>query len=253
MSTLISPVSTKYTGLAVTYQGRQISSLNLVRIMFWNGGRDSITNQVVPLLDPIRFTVEGEADVLSARLIASARDSIGARVHQNQKTIRLEFDNLDYRDGCLLEVFCDGNIKSIECEGKVLGAKQIKRTDIEPFKVHETAEAYRIKINRESIVAGVASFSVLAWFTVYLPYSAIQKVDNPYGLAFAYGVLALGSIVALWGAYWFLFRLFVAPSHLKKVTQQPVSAPELNNIGSQEHTDARPRSRRTRPKASEEA
>jgi hypothetical protein len=154
--TLISQASTGFSGLEVHYAGKLISNLQRVQFVFWNSGREPIHDHDIPELDQLKFQVVGNdvgTEVLSAKLVACSRQSIGAVVDQpNPNEVRLRFNNLDHRDACAIEVLSTGTVDHVTWSGKVLGAKTVKvNSGFAPYELQETPDTYRFKLTRDTV------------------------------------------------------------------------------------------------------
>jgi hypothetical protein len=216
--TLISELPDHIEGLRVSYFDHQLRGLKRIRIAFWNGGREAIRSDDIPRNDPIRFTLEGAPRIIFASVIAKARPSIEAEVELafvNQLVLRL--DDIDYGEGVVFEVLCDGEVNGVTGTGKVLGTRKVSslNLDICEKKTHYTT------IDGERISSFIA-YTVLTALMGFFFWSLIT-FPGPMGagkvaLVLFSGTITLAGFAVLATA---TAMFFLTPKRLLKIPPTP--------------------------------
>jgi hypothetical protein len=165
----------------IAYKGTRVERVASTFVWFWNAGRKPIRREDITETKPILLRVLNEgghaATILDFALRKTSRDGINFRVvKQDDTTLRLAFDFLDFNDGAVIEVQHNGSATSSpEMSGIVLGAPRGIRSTTPPRtrrqgpQLPSLAAQYQHRPSRrtqviESIVAtlllGVVPFTI---------------------------------------------------------------------------------------------
>lgn len=94
--------------LKVVFDGVPLSRVSRTYVAMWNHRGDTVRATDILSSDPLRIFVEDDDEVLRARVVASSRRQIAARVEGEGALALVEFDFLDRGDGFVIEVLHRG-------------------------------------------------------------------------------------------------------------------------------------------------
>ena len=134
-TTLVEGVTQKLGGLSILFNNCPQERIAVSKVAFWNNGKETITSADIADADPIRLIIKDVA-VFDVKLIrggtASNRFSVGRINGTNEYT--LNFDFVDYRDYCVIQVVHDGDENTpIYFRGKIKGCRSVIKR-MYPFK-----------------------------------------------------------------------------------------------------------------------
>ena len=99
-------------GIEVAFKGTPVIRLTRAVIVVWNSGTATIRDSDIVQLDPVRVQCEEYAEILSARVLQSSRQIVGAEIRVDpakQNRALLAFDFFDPGDGVVIEVLHTGD------------------------------------------------------------------------------------------------------------------------------------------------
>jgi hypothetical protein len=155
--------------LTVTYHGKQVThaSVNLVRIYFWNAGREEIRSTDV--LRPFRVSLPTDSTILDARILRSSRSLSNFQLLQSPSdpnSVQLSFDIAEHNDGATLQlIYVGGRDAKLSFSGVVVGSN-------EPIIRVPTPEPSTEDISASDRIASRA----LAWVTLVLIFFIIALI-----------------------------------------------------------------------------
>ena len=118
--------------LSVLYQGKEVERLTVSRLAFWNAGWNSIGQEDISKILPVRLAVVEEGIILDAKVVYTTSEANGVRVERNVGgDYLILFDNLDPGMGSVLQIIHTGlNSRDMRLDGKIRGVKTLKRNNV---------------------------------------------------------------------------------------------------------------------------
>jgi len=131
---VISNIETDIESLKVLYEDKEIKNFSESRIAFWNGGKGTILNSNVPNNDKIKIRPEEGYQILGAKLLFAINKSNNYRIHFKDGEVEIDFDHIDYQEGCSIQIFHTGKTSwSLIVTGSIVGAGKIEHAKHIPF------------------------------------------------------------------------------------------------------------------------
>jgi hypothetical protein len=97
----------KITGLSIQFSKKQIKTLTVTKIAFWNDGTETINCDDFPSNDTFSISIDNNYDILDVSVIHSNKDTNNIKINlsKDRKKIDLEFEYLDHDDGFVIQIF----------------------------------------------------------------------------------------------------------------------------------------------------
>lgn len=131
---IITNIGTDIQNLKVLYEDKEIKNFSESRIAFWNGGKETILHSDVPNNDKIKIKPEEGYQILSAKLLFSINESNNYRIYFNDGEVEIDFDHIDYQEGCSIQIFHTGKTSwSVKVTGSIVGAGKVEHAKHIPF------------------------------------------------------------------------------------------------------------------------
>ena len=127
---LIKDFIQKIEGLNISYSGKNINTLTVTKIVFWNNGTDTIIRNDVPNNNIFSITIENDFDILDASIIQIVNQSNDVKISSssNSKIINIDFDYFDKNEGFVLQLFHNGlDSDNIKINGAIKGFGEISK------------------------------------------------------------------------------------------------------------------------------
>lgn len=155
-------------GLAFTYRGVVQPRIAVSKLLFWNGGRETIRRADLIDSDPLRVKVSN-ATILDVQAIKIASENCSFRLsHSTPEDFSFGFDYLEQQEYILIQIVHTGKDDAdIQMFGKVLGAARIEQRT-------PRNEAIRDRVTRIVLsepyyrVVEFSAYTLPAVFGVYL-------------------------------------------------------------------------------------
>ncbi|MDR2570619.1 MAG: hypothetical protein LBD23_10045 [Oscillospiraceae bacterium] len=97
----------KINGLSIQFFGKQIKTLTVTKIVFWNSGTETINREDFPTNDIFYINIEDGYEILDVSIIRSNNQSnnIAVSLSEDEKKIKIDFEYLDPKNGFILQIF----------------------------------------------------------------------------------------------------------------------------------------------------
>ncbi|MDR2965263.1 MAG: hypothetical protein LBU88_05765 [Treponema sp.] len=97
----------KINGLSIQFSGKQIKTLTVTKIVFWNSGTETINREDFPTNDTFYIKIEDEYEILDVSIIRynNHANNIGIILSDDGKKISIDFEYLDTEDGFVIQIF----------------------------------------------------------------------------------------------------------------------------------------------------
>jgi len=129
--------------LKLIYEDRPIETLSITRIAILNDGNETIDCQDVAKKDPLRIEISKNFKILDAdfHYIRTPANDFSLETIENQNNIKINFDYIDGREGCIIQVIHDGaKSDDISVAGSIKGAGEIVQRDINKNEEYSTSD-----------------------------------------------------------------------------------------------------------------
>jgi hypothetical protein len=118
------------SGLNISFNGLEISNLNLTKIAVWNNGRDTIHRTDIASADRLRIALVGGGVVLGAKCSFVSKEVNCINLSVEKDLVFIDFDFLDYSDGAVIDLYHSGK-GDIKLKGTLKGVTAIKKAVLE--------------------------------------------------------------------------------------------------------------------------
>lgn len=114
-------------GLEIKYRDQDVQRLTISKLSFWNGGHETIDGSDIAPADKLRFVVEEDGEIISAKPILEKRQANNITISIQDNEAHVLFDFFDYGDGAIFEIYHTGSAKlSLKMNGTIKGVKKIQ-------------------------------------------------------------------------------------------------------------------------------
>lgn len=110
--------------VVIQYDGKPVKRLSLSQIIVWNAGDQAVRQADIVNSDPIRFSFDDDAEILSVEIEKTTRAANECMVEplpNRRGGFFYRFAFLDRNDGVLIRVLHTGSITRPDCLGTVIG------------------------------------------------------------------------------------------------------------------------------------
>jgi hypothetical protein len=201
--------------LVVTYGGEQVNSLAVSRIVFWNGGTETIREDDLGTLDPLRVAAVEGVTVLNVSVYHDnfpRFDSADAgqgeppvRVGGGPERWRLKFRYLEPHRGADLQVLHTvGPGLPVSLAGSTIGARPLQYSGDRTFGMFQAlfpGAKYYLRRRRLSIFVGLLLLlggQVCLTLGVFILAVNVASGSSSVGLNSGLGVLAVTAGLVIW-------------------------------------------------------
>jgi len=126
---LVQGLSSKLSGVDVTYNGESVHNLTITKLMFWNAGEETLNAADIKTSDPLRITIS-DAIVLEASILQSNNPSTQFQIEVSKSgdAIFINFDYLNHLDGAVIQIIHTGiSSAHLSVQGAIKGVKAISK------------------------------------------------------------------------------------------------------------------------------
>ncbi|MCB1789556.1 MAG: hypothetical protein KDJ24_04610 [Gammaproteobacteria bacterium] len=122
-------------GLRILYRDRELTTLSLATVSFWNQGRRVLNSADMAPTEPLRIELPPGTTILQARVgeTSSPSNNVKVKVRTGEPTIDIQFDYLAGREGFTVEIFHDNISPNCpELKGTIKGfgsAQEVMKND----------------------------------------------------------------------------------------------------------------------------
>jgi hypothetical protein len=125
---LITGYSDKVENLTVLFANKKIKNLTISKIVFWNDGTETINQQDLKTINPLRIQGENGVDILDISILTSNKHSNQVDLIWSEKgdSVKITFDYLDTKQGAVFQVIHTGiSSEDIQVIGDIKGVKKL--------------------------------------------------------------------------------------------------------------------------------
>ena len=113
--------------LELSYSGKKIENFTVSKIVFWNGGRETIHRKDIVSSEPLIVKAKEGTNILNAKIIYSRDPANEFTLTKHQSQLKLDFDYIDKGHGIIIQLIHTGlSSADIEIKGKIKGAGPLK-------------------------------------------------------------------------------------------------------------------------------
>lgn len=191
---LIQDFSSAITDLAILYKGEKVENITISRIIFWNGGKDTINAQDVARTDPLKIIATEKNTLLDVKLLSmNNKPSLFTVSLQPDKTCALlNFEYLDYNQGAIIQIIHTGKssydlnivgtVKSAKIQKKYLTPadrlplptpKEIDELMLKPFSPPTRRKIIATVSYLVIILTLISSFLLIITWSLNSPYKSL--------------------------------------------------------------------------------
>lgn len=115
--------------LSLNYNGEKINFFTVSRIAIWNAGKSTIKKNDLLESDQLRIVPEVGYKFLHAKINHVINPLNNFRIKFTPKLILIDFDYVDFNEGCCVEVQHNGKSSwALQVKGSIIGAGKIKHS-----------------------------------------------------------------------------------------------------------------------------
>jgi len=120
--------------ITILFKNKPIKHLTISRVAIWNAGKETIRKSDIPKDRPFVIKAEEGYEFLKARIHKTINNSNNFNISFSKKTININFDFIDFQEGCTIEVYHTGKSSwSIGVDGFIIGSGNVKHAVHIPF------------------------------------------------------------------------------------------------------------------------
>ena len=102
----------KIEGLTIKYSGKQIDTLTVTKIIFWNNGTETLNREDFLSNDKFSISIDTDYHILDASIKKINNIPIEIMISDDGKKIDIDFEYLDKKDSFIIQLFHTGNTNS---------------------------------------------------------------------------------------------------------------------------------------------
>lgn len=114
----------KINDIKIKYKGIELKNLTASKFGFWNGGKDAIYKDDIPINSPLTIKTNKDVLIYGAEIIYTSDESnqIKFQLDLERNEIYIYFEYLDYSQGAIINILHSGYYADLLIKGKVIGA-----------------------------------------------------------------------------------------------------------------------------------
>jgi len=151
---LIQNFRSKLSSLKISYKDEQVENLTISNVAFWNGGKETIRENDITNVKPLKILLKEPYKILDAKIICSnnpANEISVGEVGSDGRTLLINFEYLDANEGFVLQIIHDGDSSyDLSVSGIIIGAGKPKKKyippDLMPIILGPFEKIFKIKI-----------------------------------------------------------------------------------------------------------
>lgn len=124
----------KIEEVKIKYADKEINTLSITKVAFWNRGNDVINKSDVAPKEPIRIQVDDEFEILNSSIIYKTNDvnNFSLINSPDKKSVIIDFDFLFYGEGITIEIYHTGiSNKNIKFIGRLKDVSECSPAEFE--------------------------------------------------------------------------------------------------------------------------
>jgi hypothetical protein len=121
---IIRDFSSVLSDLTIAYKNEPVKNLTITKIVFWNGGNETIRNNDIAAANPITISSKDESKILNGDIIRQSNKDNLLKLTKTKdgQCFELSFDFLDQEQGGVIQVVHTGiSSKDLEVKGTIKG------------------------------------------------------------------------------------------------------------------------------------
>lgn len=132
-NTIVEGLHRSLDGLEVHYKGVSQERITISKVVFWNGGRDTIDGSDLVQKDPLRILCPSDIDILDVQIVSDNAQlnsiQLGEPIETDEGvSYPISFEYLDHEEYFVVQLIHNGNSsEEFIVEGKIKGVKSINR------------------------------------------------------------------------------------------------------------------------------
>lgn len=169
-------------GLSIKYEDKNIDTLTLSKIAFWNKGKGTINNIDIAPTDKVSISPKEDITILTAAIAYKSRDSNNFSLEKILNGIIVNFDYIDFHQGVIIDVYHTGHdIESIILKGTVKGGHDLRAGNIsESYLIDKIFDPIIDSFPRPHNKILRYSLGVIIGLIIILPFFILLPINNIY-------------------------------------------------------------------------
>ncbi len=119
----------KINSVNILYQGKEVETLTITKLAFWNAGKETIHNNDIAPSDPVIINIDTDYKFLDAEIIFSKKEANNFNLIKiDDHKYKLDFDYIDYKQGAIIQLYHNANnSNSVQIIGTIKSCNNINR------------------------------------------------------------------------------------------------------------------------------
>lgn len=205
---LVRDYSSFIADLKILYKEEKVENFTISKIIFWNGGKDTINISDIAGTDPLKITINEKYNLLDAQILSTNNNpsQFSVSLQPDKKSALLNFEYIDYNQGVIIQITHTGtSSKDINISGTVKGAKLLKQYLVPPNRLplptsRETDEFILKRFSpstRRKIISAVSFLVIISTFISLFFLFTTWGSSNNSGWVMATILFGLCSLLAI--------------------------------------------------------
>lgn len=130
--TLIENLSSQVEGIKIFHNEKEIENLTITKMILWNGGKETIKNDDVTTIEPLKIKSTDDSEILDAKIIAQSNEANNFSLHsaEDKKSYELKFEYIDYENVVVFQIIHTSKSEQpLEFEGIIKGAGHLSKIE----------------------------------------------------------------------------------------------------------------------------
>lgn len=170
---LIKDFSEKIDGLNVSFNDDKVKNFTVTKIAVWNSGNITLTKSDIVDADPFRIEISDDLIILDYQILQTNEPSnqfklISAKTEEGKEYLKVDFDYIDRRQGCVIQIFHNGQSSSqIGVKGRIKGIKKITQEDSSKF-ILKLSDSLAMTANKRVNRVALAVLMLLSVIVIFV-------------------------------------------------------------------------------------
>lgn len=199
---VISNSMSEITSLEIFYKKERVTNLTKTKLVFWNAGKETLTQNDIPTSEPMTICVENGLKILNAKIIfvKNKSNQINIKKEKNRDNkFYIEFEYIDRDEGAIIEIVHTGTSDSdVKIDGKFKGAEPLQRNSM--IGIDNLPKILKFALTNEvirsALIAGLITGPLVNIALKY--YGLLLTAKNPYEDAFNWVTVILLALLFWW-------------------------------------------------------
>jgi hypothetical protein len=245
---IINPYLREISGFRMEYKEIEIHDISVLRLLFWNSGKDVIRQDDIAKKHPICFISCENTRLLDADMIAFNNDTISIYLDRDNDLLIIDFEYLEPSQGMVTEIVYSGPLNELGVAGVVKGGNitfKRARSDHNGYRFPFGFITRRLSyLTRRRATIALTAFCGLFLFVFFVPIviEAVFLQNIPIDSGFWFVVPRMGLAALLY--FWIMISVLRTPripsgleifdheitkpvkTTLPQISRQPLSYPQ---------------------------